>query len=457
MEKITAAEAARLAGGTVKGDPNAEISSVSLNSREILTGGLFVPLVGRNSDGHDFIEDAAKNGAAAALCSRKEQTASIPLIMTDDVQTALTRLAAEYRKRFDIPTVGITGSVGKTTVKEMTAAISAQEYNTLKTEKNFNGEQGLPLTLLRLEKSYQAAVIEMGMSNFGELSRYSRTARPDIAVITNIGLSHVEYLGSREGVLKAKLEILDGLADGGTLIINGDDDMLWEIRNTVGVKVVTYGVYNREADVRAENVIQRDGKLTFDIVCGPRKIKACIHTIGRHNVPNALAAACAGMSLGLSDAQIAAGLSAFRTQPMRQHIFERNGFFIIDDTYNASYDSIVAALKMLSELGEGRKFAALGGISELGAMHEQVHTAVGEQAAKYADALYLFGKGAEFYAEGAKRAGMAPENIHIFDDKKELARKLREQARPGDTVLFKGSRFAMRMEQALQMFIGEDV
>lgn len=449
MKTITVAQAAAFVGGAVVGDGATCITGVSTDSRSIPAGSLFIPLRGERFDGHDFLEKAVE-AQAAAVMSERDIDLPVPVIRVDDTRRALLALAGGYRSLFDIPVVGVTGSVGKTTTKEMTAAVLAQKFNTIYTQGNLNNEIGMPLTLFRLEEDTQAAVVEMGMSNFKEISRMTVQAKPDVAIITNVGTAHIEFLGSREGIRDAKLEILEGLRPGGTAVLNGDEPLLWCKKNWLGVKTLYFGIDNPECDVRAEHIVLHDDRVELTIVHSGGSFDVVLNTAGYHNVYNALAAAAAGLCLGLSHGQIAAGLASFHD--LHQTITYEDGFAIIDACYNASPDAVEASLDVLKSLSvNGRRFAVLGGMRELGRFSQVEHRRCGKKAAACADFLYCYGDGAEDYCAGAAEAGMPQENIHILHSHEGLACALKRAAKPGDALLFKGSRY-WKMEKALELF-----
>ncbi|MGN1030609.1 MAG: UDP-N-acetylmuramoyl-tripeptide--D-alanyl-D-alanine ligase [Butyricicoccaceae bacterium] len=452
MKPITLAQAAEYTGGAVAGDASVVIRGISTDSRSIPENGLYLPIIGERFDGHDFIASAVQNGAMAVVSDR-DVDCGVPVLRVDDTRRALLALAGGYRSLFDIPVVGVTGSVGKTTTKEMLASVLSQKFETLYTQGNLNNEIGMPLTVFRMEESTQAAVLEMGMNHFGEISRMTVQAQPTIGVITNIGTSHIEYLGSREGICKAKLELLEGLREGGTAVLCGDEPLLWDKRDTLGVNTVYFGIDNPQAQVRAEQLVLSDDKVTFTVHAFDQTFDATVYAAGRHNVLNALAATAVGLLCGLSTGQIVRGLAAFRSTGMRQRIYEQDGFTIFADCYNASPDSVEASLAVLRDLKvAGRRFAVLGGMRELGDYAEEGHARCGRCAAQCADAMYLYGDGAESYRAGALAGGMAAEQIRIFDSHAALAQALRQDARPGDALLFKGSRY-WAMEKALEAFL----
>ncbi len=454
MEKLLLSEAADYVGGTLSGR-DCEISSVSTDTRTMEAGCLFIPLAGQNFDGHDFIPRAAEKGAAAFFSEKTDIGGGLPFVAVRSMNDALLMLAERYKERFDLKTVGITGSVGKTTTKEMTAAVLSTKYKTLKTEGNYNNFVGLPLTVMNLDRSYGAAVLEMGMSDFGEISRLTRVARPDVAVITAIGVSHIEYLGSREGILKAKLEILEGLSPGGIAVLNGDEPLLYRLKGTLPYNTVYFGRVNPECDVFADDISETENGLRFTVTTKEGSFCAELNVAGRHNINDALAAAACGLHFGLTERQVQEGLSLFRNVGMRQRIYAKNGLTVIEDCYNASPDSVSAALEVLKGVKTGgRRFAVLGGMKELGDYAKKGHSDCGALASHAADYLFVFGENAEYYVDGAKKAGMESGRVRIFQSKPELARALSETARPDDVLLFKGSR-AMKMEEVPELLFGE--
>lgn len=455
MEAFTLTQAAAWTAGKACGE--AEIKSVSKDSNKIGEGCLFLAIKGERFDGHDFIEKAIENGAAAVLTARAEQTYRVPALYVEDTRQAILDLAAGYRAQFDCPVVAITGSVGKTTTKEMIASVLTEDFETIATEGNLNNQLGMPLTALRLGHTTEAAVFEMGMSAFGEISSMAAVGQPNIAVITTIGTSHIEFLGSREGICRAKLEILEGLAArGGVAVLNGDEPLLWDKRDSIYGRKIWFGAENAACDVRAEDIVCDADSVRFTVCLQHEKFPAEIGIAGRHNVTNALAAAACGWLLGMDKADIAAGLAAFRPSGRRQQLYRKNGFTIYEDCYNASPDSMEAALAVLGEQTGGRRLAVLGSMLELGDYAPEGHRRAGLAAARHADAAYLYGGNAADLREGALAGGMPAENVRIFDSHEALAQALRADAKTGDALLFKGSR-GMKMEIAMKLFLGEDV
>lgn len=444
MKKLLLSEIASAVGGTANGE--AEISGICIDSRLCEEGLLYIAIHGENFDGHNFTASALENGATAAMIHHDVDCEGL-FIRVDDTREAFLRLANWFRSTFDIPVVGLTGSVGKTTTKEMTWAVLSEKYNTIKTEGNLNNDIGLPRTLMRFEEDTQAAVIEMGMSNKGEISVLSKTAEPTIAIISNIGVSHMESLGSRENICAAKLEILDGLREGCPILLNGDDPYLASAK-IEGHPVIYYGINDKFCDFRATDVRQDDDTTSFVINYGEGETQnVTIPTIGIHNVYNAVAAFAAGLQLGVTPEQAAEGLKKYQPSGMRQRVKIVNSIRFIEDCYNASPDSQQAALRMLSTVQAKRKIAVLGDMLELGAISEEAHKNAGLLAARNKiDVLMTYGELSQATAERALECGVPV--VKSFLDKTELADTLVSFLQEGDAVLFKASR-GMALEDVI--------
>ncbi|MBE7040789.1 MAG: UDP-N-acetylmuramoyl-tripeptide--D-alanyl-D-alanine ligase [Ruminococcaceae bacterium] len=435
-------------GALLSGDPSQTVISVCTDTRKIVPGSLFVPLAGENFDAHKFIPDALTGGCAASLTARKDITAEKPLIYVPDTRRALADLAAYYRKQFAIPVVAITGSVGKTTAKELTSAVLSTKLNVLKTAGNFNNEIGLPLTLFRLEDDHEVAITEMGMSGFGEIDLLAKIAKPDIGIVTNIGMSHIEMLGSQENIYKAKSELFRHISPDGTVILNGDDPILAAHRKEITQKTITVGL-SAGCDLTATDIVPKSDSLSFTAVYGDEKVPVNLAFPGEHNVINALLACAAGLCLGISLADAAFGLGAYIPSDRRMQLIDCDGITIINDCYNAAPASMEAGIRVLCSY-EGRKIAVLGDIKELGEFSKEAHTGVGTFAGHAGvDALFTLGDHAKWIAEGAKNAGMAEESIFSFDDIDELKKSLGAFIKKGDTVLIKASR-AMALERVTE-------
>ena len=444
MEKLTLKTIAQWTDGELCGD-NLSISDISLDSRQISPETLFIAVKGERFDAHDFINEVEMNGAKAVMCHKKVEC-GIPVIYVEDTKKALLDLAREYRKSINgLKVIGLTGSVGKTTTKEMTYAVVSKKYNAIKTEGNLNNEIGLPKTLFRLSAENQAAVIEMGMSNLGEISALTTTSLPDIGIITNVGVSHIENLGSRDKILQAKLEILDGMKKGSPLIINADNDKLITVKNDE-YKIIYFGIENEKADVRAKDVKEDGNSTVFTVVFEGAEQEVKLPTVGIHNVYDALSAFAVGLELEIAPQIIAEALSEYEPTGMRQRIKEIDGIKVIEDCYNASPDSQRAALNALKTIKSERKIAVLGDMLELGSYSKQAHCDIGKYVAeKQIDMLFTFGEEAKNITETAQKFGV---EAFAFTDKTVLFNALKGELKKGDAVLFKASR-GMKLEEVI--------
>jgi UDP-N-acetylmuramoyl-tripeptide--D-alanyl-D-alanine ligase len=432
------------------------ITGISTDSRKITPGCLFIPISGERFDGHEYINQALTLGASVSLTHRGiEQVigggAGLPagkaLIKVEDTLKALRDIAEYYRSKFKIPVVGITGSVGKTSTKDMVAGVLQQKFKVHKTEGNFNNEIGVPLTVFNLNREHEAAVLEMGMSGLGEISRLTSIIKPDVAIITNIGLSHIEKLGSKQNILRAKLEILEGLRPGGLLVLNGDDSLLRGLKGLLKERTVFYGM-DEGVDYRAVNINSK-GELgtVFDVKVDNQEYTIRLQVPGAHNVHNALAAIAAGCELGVPMESIIKGISDFTPGKMRLDIITANGFRIINDSYNASPQSMEAAIKVLVGMnGEGRRITVLGDMLELGDWTEDSHRGVGRFAAgENVDIIVTVGLNARYIAEGAVEAGFPRSRTANFNTVEEAIEYLEKNLIRDDVMLIKGSR-GMKME-----------
>jgi UDP-N-acetylmuramoyl-tripeptide--D-alanyl-D-alanine ligase len=443
-------------GRLLAGDSGLTVAGISTDSRKIIPGSIFVALKGERFDGNDFIADAFKNGAAAVLTGR--DPGNFPgktVIKAEDTLRALHDLASYYRERFEIPFTGITGSVGKTSTKEMVACALGTQFNVLKSEGNFNNEIGVPLTIFRLEPEHEAAVIEMGMSGFGEIRALARIVRPEVGIITNIGLSHIEKLGSRQNILRAKLELLEGLQPGGLLILNGDDVLLSGVKDLLEVRTVSYGL-EEDADYRAYSIRSRGEKgIDFNIILDGSEYAVHVPAPGVHNVYNALAALAAGRELGIPADILIKGIAGYSPGHMRLNIIRTGGLTIINDAYNASPQSMKAALDVLGEIEADRRIAVLGDMLELGDWSISAHRETGAYAAgSGADLIITVGGAAAHIAEGAAEAGFPRSGTAVLENNDEAVRWLQDIIRKGDAILVKGSR-GMMMEEIVNSLISE--
>ena len=463
MRALKLSEIAAPLNGTYNKD--AEFCGVCIDTRKITKNCLFVCIKGERFDAHQFAEEALKKGAAAVMVHENVDLSGA-YIKVDDTSKALLALGGYYRSLFNIPVVALTGSVGKTTTKEFTSLVVSSKYKTIKTQGNLNNEIGLPQTLFQIDDDTEAAVVEMGMNHFGEIHRLVNATRPTLALITNIGVSHIENLGSREGILKAKLEILDGLSEGAPLIINGDNDMLSTVLHNDEIcskyNVIAFGIKNK-FNYNAENIKEENGSTFFDVVYtvskqidetdgvkaefSPCRQKITIPTVGIHNVYNALAAFAVGITLNIEPEKIATALSSYVPTGMRQRLNTVGGRICIEDCYNASPDSMIASLGTLGNMNANKKIAVLGDMLELGDYSKKAHLSVGKMAAENnIDCVLAFGNNAKYYISAAKENGV--KDAVLFDDKTKLSDYLASLAQDGDAVLFKGSR-GMKLEDVM--------
>ncbi len=417
------------------------VKHICTNSKAIQPQSLFIPLKGDKFDGHHYIKEVFDQGSMATLTECAEiQDERLYTIYVKDTKKALLDLAKYYRSLFDLPIIAITGSVGKTSTKDLVATVLSSKYKVHKTQGNYNNEIGVPLTLFELDLDHEAAVIEMGMNHFGEIHNLTMATRPNIAIVTNVGTSHIENLGNREGILKAKLEILDGLNEEGVLILNSDNDMLSQV-GSLKVKTIKYGM-NHDAVYRAEDIKVHLNKLHAHIVSPKDNYDIEIPTLGEHMVLNALAAIAVADYLGLTKEQIIEGLKTYAPSKMRMSINNlSNGIVVIDDTYNASLESMKAAVKTLESYHtDGKKIAILGDILETGdyakILHEQVGTFV---ASARIHILCAVGQQAKHIYNGCMNI---PSNIKIkyYETKEACVDDLSSYLTKGDTVLVKASR-----------------
>jgi len=449
MGKITLEQAAAWCGGTVAPKyKDVEFFGAANDTRTIQPGQLFVALQGQR-DGHDFIPSALEKGAAAVLCTRAE--GDFPAIIVSDPRTALGDIARGERNRLGVKVVGVTGSVGKSTTKEMIACVLETTFATGKSPANHNNDIGLPMAILALPEDTQVAVLEMGMNHFREMAYLSSVAQPDIAVIINIGTMHIEHLGSREGILQAKLEILEGLKPEGTILLNGDDPLLWGVHSSMS-RCGYFGVSNEDVIVRGSNVVLDQGFISFRVDYRDIHFPVELPVEGEHYVDDALAAICVGIALGVHPENIQQSLSQFQNMAGRQEILEVNGYTVIKDCYNAGPESMAASLNVLGNK-PGRRIAVLGDMLELGVCTQAEHYKVGRIAAEKADILLAYGPNSDRMHKGALTGGMTGGKAKAFTDKAKVVDELKRIARPGDVILFKGSR-GMHMEVILEQFLG---
>ena len=442
-------------------DINTVVSSVSTSSDDVQAGAMFCGIRGTRVDGADFIPSAVERGAvctmSVSLPENAEAAGDYAAIIVDDVILALGRLAGWYRDHSKAVFVAITGSVGKTTTKELVAAVCSAKFKTHKTQGNYNNELGLPLTLLGLSDEDEVSVIELGMSDLGEIEYMSRIVKPDIAIVTNIGTSHLATLGTRENICRAKLEICAGLKENGTLLINADEPLLVEKAPESGRNVRMMSIHNRNGDYRAMNIRNGTDGITFDMIYDNKPITNIdIPILGKHNVYNALAAYAVGAMLGMDDEAIRRGLLAFEGAEMRQRIYEISHLTVIDDCYNASPESMRAALDVLSSMAARenmRPMALLGDMLELGDYSRLMHDQIGQYAAQSKVAkLFCYGMMSDIVAEAAIKKGIRAENVFVCLDTRDpqtMASMILDVTEPGDVLLVKASR-AIHAEKVIE-------
>lgn len=443
--RLTINEICTAAGGRLLcGDGAAEITHFITDSREAGPGAMFVPIRGEHVDGHTYIPSVFEKGGAASFTDHEIEGAGGPLVLVEDCRAALQQAAAYYRSRFDLPVVGVTGSVGKTTAKEMIAQALTAGFDVFKTDKNHNSQVGVPITVCGLEEHHTAAVVEMGISMPREMERIAAVARPTCAVMTNIGVSHIEYLKTRENILHEKAHIADYIPYGGVLFVNGDDDLLPTLEDAVPCQVVTYGL-GEDCYWQAHDLREMNG-CTYFTCLAPQgwEVETFVPAVGVHNVRNALAAIAVACHLGVGGEAASDAIAAYEPPAMRQQIREKNGLLIIDDTYNASPDSVRTALDVLcTRPCQGKRVAVLADMLELGTVSQEQHRAVGEYAQdKGIHELVAVGPLAKDIAEGFGYLA------RWFETKEEAIAYLQCALQPGDAVLVKGSR-GMQMEEVV--------
>ena len=455
MKEIYVKDVLRICKGEILiGNENEVLEDFSKDTREVKDGDIYVGIKGENHDGNILYKDALKNGAKVCILQKesvsnkldmnklRENYPDRTIVLVDNTVKALQELAAYKRSLYDIPVIGVTGSVGKTSTKDIIASVMSKKYNVLKTLGNYNNQIGLPLTILRL-KDHDAMVVEMGMSQLGEISNLTRIAKPTVAVITNVGTAHIGILGSRENILKAKLEILEGLKENGTLVINNDNDMLhnWKENNKSDkYKVITFGLEN-ESNVMARDVETSENGSTYKIDINNKTYNVNVSVGGTHFVLNSLCAIAIGNLFNIKMEDILEGIANFELTKRRMEI-EKNkiGATIINDCYNANYDSMKAALEYLGKINANKKIAVLGDMLELGEFSRMLHEKVGEEVAKNKiDILLTVGDMSKYIVKKAKEQGMTEDKIYSCKNNQEAIDLLNNTIEKGDAILLKAS------------------
>lgn len=451
-------------------DTDPSVVSVVIDSREVSTGSLFVAFAGENVDGHDYVQDAFRRGACAALVERPvagdhvtidlrsgaAPSALIPpvCLLVESTLAALQESAMAWRKRFSTRVIGITGSVGKTTTKELTHAVLSRRFNTLKSAGNQNNEIGLPLTLLNLQRHHQRAVLEMGMYGQGEICLLCELGQPDIGVVTMIGPVHLERAGSMKAIIAAKQELVEALPADGVAILNRDDKRVMAMAPHTSARIFSYGL-DRRADLWADNIrsMGLEG-IRFTFHHAGESLNLHVPMLGRHSVHTSLRAAAVGLVEEMSWEEIAAGLRDTSAQLRLVAVPGPKGSIVVDDTYNSSPDSAFAALKLLEDL-DGRRIAVLGDMLELGHIEEESHRLVGRRAAAVADLLITVGPRSRWIGEEAKAVGMPASKVLILDEVADVSAALLEIIQEHDTILVKGS-LGMRLDRIVSA-LGKDI
>lgn len=454
MEHMTVNDIVKATGGRLLcGSGELELANISIDSRTMKGADLFVPIIGEKVDAHRFIGCAFEAGAAATLTSEHDSMEDVrPWIRVEDTKKALQDIGSFYRERLHIPLIGITGSVGKTTTREMIAAALSAGYQVYKTPGNSNSQVGVPITLSQITEADEIGVLELGMSMPGELTVIAKLARVDMAVITNIGVTHIEQLGSQECIYREKMTIQDGLRDGGILFLNGDDPMLKDAKAKKGCFTVYYGT-GENCEYRAEDICLEDGFPVFTAVCRGQRIPMRLHVRGRHNVLNAMAAMAIADANHVPLLQAAEKVGIFDGFQNRQQVYDCNGVTVLDDTYNASPVSMLAALEVLHSMkGAGRKIAVLADMKELGTDAWRYHREIGEWLQAHpVDILYTLGELALEIQTGARDSCLC---CHFAEkDLDGLYEALAAELRTGDCVLLKGSN-SMKLSEISRKLIG---
>ncbi|WP_270850633.1 UDP-N-acetylmuramoyl-tripeptide--D-alanyl-D-alanine ligase [Faecalibacillus faecis] len=430
-------------GILVSGNKDDEINFFSQDSRQMKNGGMYIPLKGERFDGHNFIESAFQTGAQAIISEKDVKYEDKIVIKVKDTYQALKDMASYLRNHRPVKVVGVTGSVGKTSTRDMVYSVVKQKYKTLKTEGNYNNEIGLPLTILRYHDE-EILVLEMGMNHLQEMSRLSMIARPDIACITNVGTAHIGELGSRENILKAKLEITDGMKEGSTLIINQDNDMLQTVE-LPHLNVVRVGK-GKEASIQASHIILEETKSSFEVEYQGKKEIIEVPVQGEHNISNALIAIAVGIALNISLEDIKKGIQEFKLTKNRMDILEKNHKTVIDGTYNASVDSMKSSIDVLANYKK-RKVAILADMLELGDYSQQLHEEVGSYvASKGIDILVCVGKEAKYIYQKARES---MKDVYYFESNQEVIDRLDELLKEDDVILVKGSH-SMNLKEVVE-------
>ena len=461
LGKIGIKDIAEATGGRtdISGEPGTVlVTKICTDSREASGGSVFCAIKGEKTDGHDYVNIALRNGCECVICEHVPQDikgANCTFIVVDDTVDAVNRLASWYIRKTNVKVIAVTGSVGKTSTKELIYSVVSTSFRTHKSKANHNNKLGMSMSVFDIGKQDEYSVLEMGMSSMGEISELSCTARPTIGVITNIGTSHIENLGSRKNICSAKLEILDGMTEGSTLLLNGDEPLLRDVVSEHCKDIRYFGLSNNSSEFRALNVRMDENGTLFDAIIGGKVlINVKTQMIGRHFVYDALVAVAVGTVLGIDERDIKSGLEGYVSESMRQDIYKAGDITVIDDEYNASPESMRASLDVLAYLAESKgtnACALLGDMLELGDYSSYLHDKIGKYVAdKKIAKLFCYGPMAQVIAEAAITGGVRAENVFVTDgrDPEYMANMVIGALSPGDILLVKGSR-GMKLEEVL--------
>ena len=454
MEYLTIKELILASEGQLVSKCNEEtiVSNIVIDSRKAGKDSAFVAIVGENLDGHNFINLAINQGCKTIIKNKNNnvdiENKEVNVIEVSDTEIALGDIAKFYKNKFKIPFIAVTGSVGKTTTRDMVYSTISAKYNSLKNVGNLNNQFGVPLTLFNLNKEHECAVIEMGMSGFNEIEYLANIVNPQIGIISNIGYSHVEHLGSRDGIFKAKMEIATNFDENSLLIVNGDDDCLKTLKTKVLVyKLRTFG-FDKDNDIYCESYEMDEESINFVAVINGKKEELFIPTVGKHNIYNAMAAILVGLNLNMTIEEIKDGLKNFQCTKNRINIIKKDKLTIIDSVYNASIDSMSAALNILGRY-ENRRVAILGDMFEMGEFAEFGHRQVGKAALGNIDIMIAIGKDSEFIVKELKENNMNENNLYHFETKEEAIESLDNIIKDDDVILVKASR-GMNLEKVVE-------
>ncbi|WP_028829009.1 UDP-N-acetylmuramoyl-tripeptide--D-alanyl-D-alanine ligase [Proteocatella sphenisci] len=448
MQNMTVGHILEMTGGKTNFDidKNIKVNKISHDSREIEANDIYAAIVGERLDGHQFAETALKNGALAVIVEKKSTEKDI---LVEDTRLALKKIAMGYRKMFDIPFVSVTGSSGKTTTKDMLYFAISQSLNTLRNIGNLNSEIGLPMTVYNLDSSHECAILEMGMYVLGEIDYLAEIVKPDFAIITNVGVAHIQSAGSRENILKAKMEIANYMDENDFLLINGDNDMLKTIdKKSLIPSVFTFGIEDHN-DIRLVSYESSNNKMLIKAEILGEQIEYEIPTVGVHNIYNSLSVMGLCKLMGLDMIKSAQGISKYQPSKYRMEIKKIAGKTIVEDYYNANPDSVKASIETFGQMQGERKVAILADMLELGEMSKHAHMDAGAQASEIFDVIICIGKDAKHIEKGALEKDFQKNNIYFFKNNQEALSKINSILRPGDVILIKGSR-GMKLEEVAE-------